>query len=81
MSVRRRSLVFLVILAAMVAMPAFGQTVLPGFEPPSTALSLLIPVASNPAQDQRAMPYSVVYSDANDLTHFRNERRESLSPI
>jgi len=27
-----------------------------------------------PTQDQQAMPYSVVYSDANGVTHFRNER-------
>ena len=26
------------------------------------------------AQDQQAMPYSIVYSDANGVTHFRTER-------
>ena len=75
MRAQRRSLLFLVILAAVVTTPAFGQTVLPSSEPPSNrAISLLIPVASNPAEDQQAMPYSVVYSDSNGLTHFRNER-------
>ena len=55
MSVQRRGLLFLVILAAAVATHALGQTVLP-------------------AQDQQAMPYSIVYSDANGVTHFRTER-------
>jgi quercetin dioxygenase-like cupin family protein len=40
--------------------PALGQTVAD-------------PVASNTAQDQQAMPYSVVHSDTNGVTHFRNE--------
>jgi hypothetical protein len=74
MSMQRWSLLFPVMLAAVVATPAFGQAVLPSFESPSIANSLPIPVASNPAQDQQAMPYSVVYSDANDVTHFKDER-------
>jgi quercetin dioxygenase-like cupin family protein len=61
---------FLAILAVAVATRGFGQTVLS--EPPPNHAALLIPVASNP-EDQQAMRYSVVYSDANGVTHFRNE--------
>ena len=31
------------------------------------------PALGQTAQDQQKMPYSVVYSDTNGVTHFRNE--------
>jgi hypothetical protein len=74
MGAQRRSLLFIAILAAALTPHAFGQTGSPRFERPPTANSLVITVASNAAQDEAAMSYSVVYSDANDVTHFRNER-------
>jgi hypothetical protein len=70
----RQGLLFLVTLAAAEVTTAFGQTSLPGLEPVQSRSSSLSHIASSPAQDQQAMPYSVVYSDANGLTHFRNER-------
>jgi hypothetical protein len=70
----RQGLLFLVTLAAAEVTTAFGQTSLPGLEPVQSRSWSPNLVASSPAQDQQAMPYSVVYSDANGLTHFRNER-------
>jgi quercetin dioxygenase-like cupin family protein len=73
MSVERRSLLFIVILAAALPTHAFGQTGSSRSGRPPIATSLAMPVASNPGQEE-PMTYSVVYSDANDVTHFRNER-------